>query len=75
VTAAGLRISPVDAAAAGLDRVLARLRAGLARYVEARSRAVAVRHLEQLSDATLRDLGIERRRIREVVGRQELPWS
>jgi uncharacterized protein YjiS (DUF1127 family) len=75
MTAAGLRISPVDAAAAGLDRVLGRLRDGFVRYVDARSRAVAIRHLERLSDAALRDLGVPRSRIREFVRAQALPWS
>jgi uncharacterized protein YjiS (DUF1127 family) len=74
-TAAGLRVSPVDAAAAGLERVLSRLRAALVRYGEARSRSVAIRQLERLSDETLRDLGLHRSRIRDFVRRVELPWS
>jgi uncharacterized protein YjiS (DUF1127 family) len=73
--AAGLRIAPLDAAASGLHRVLARLRAVLVRYVEARSRAVALRQLEQLSDRTLRDIGLRREDIRDRVGRAESPWS
>ena len=73
--AAGMRWSPVDAAASGLDRVLARLRAALVRYVNARSRAAAIRELEALSDETLRDIGLRREEIRNVVARAEMPWS
>jgi len=72
---AELRSWPVAAAAAGPDRVLARLRAGFARYVEARSRSVAIRQLERLSDATLADLGVARSRIRQFVRDRALPWS
>jgi uncharacterized protein YjiS (DUF1127 family) len=75
VSAAGLRISPLDAAAAGLDRVLSRLRVALVRYVSARSRAAAIRELEALSDETLRDIGLRREEIRDVVARAEMPWS
>ncbi|MDH4094646.1 MAG: DUF1127 domain-containing protein [Betaproteobacteria bacterium] len=73
--AAGLRVAPLDAAASGLDRVLAGLRAALIRYVDARSRAAAIRELERLSDETLRDIGLRREEIRDVVARAELPWS
>lgn len=75
MTAAGLRISPLDAAALGLSGALGRLREGFARYVEARSRSVAVRELRRLSDATLADLGIPRGRIREYVRDRSMPWS
>ena len=51
------------------------LRQSVRRYVEARSRAVAVRQLSQLSDSTLRSLGVERSRIAEFVRNRELPWS
>jgi len=51
------------------------LREGLRRYVDARSRALAVRQLSQLSDETLRSLGLERGKIRDAVRRRELPWS
>ena len=73
--AAGMRWSPVDAAASGLDRVLARLRAVLVRYVNARSRAAAIRELEALSDETLRDIGLPRSQIRARVMQAEMPWS
>ncbi len=75
MTAAGLRISPLDAAALGLSGALARLRERFARYVVARSRAIAIRELQRLSDATLADLGIPRGRIREYVRDRRLPWS
>jgi len=53
----------------------ASLREGLRRYVDARSRAVAVRQLARLSDQTLRSLGVERSHIGEFVRNRALPWS
>lgn len=53
----------------------ASLREGLRRYVDARSRALAVRQLARLSDRTLQSLGVERSRIGEFVRSRALPWS
>lgn len=43
------------------------LRATLHAYAEARGRAAAVRQLEQLSDETLRDIGLHRSQIHAAV--------
>jgi len=75
VTATSLRILPLAGAAPDSFGGAARLRGRFAGYVEARSRAVAIRVLERLSDATLADLGIARGGIREFVRNRELPWS
>ena len=37
--------------------------------------AAAIRELEALSDETLRDIGLRREEIRDVVARAEMPWS
>jgi len=42
-------------------------RAKLAAYAEARARALAVEHLERLSDRALYDIGLHRSQIRSVV--------
>ncbi|HJS39543.1 MAG TPA: DUF1127 domain-containing protein [Burkholderiales bacterium] len=73
--AASLRLSLADGLGALLGGARQHLRAALTRYVNARSRAAAIRQLERLSDETLRDIGLERDRIRTAVRRAEMPWS
>jgi uncharacterized protein YjiS (DUF1127 family) len=75
VSAASLRFAPAGAAGAALDGALARLRDALIGYVDARSRSVAIRELERLSDDTLHGLGLRRSQIRDAVRRKVLPWS
>lgn len=43
------------------------VRATLDAYAQARGRAAAVRQLEQLSDRTLRDIGLHRSQVRAAV--------
>ena len=52
------------------DRLAAlrrRVGAAIVAYAEARGRAAAVRHLQQLSDRSLYDIGLERGQIRDAV--------
>jgi uncharacterized protein YjiS (DUF1127 family) len=44
-----------------------RIGAVIVAYAEARGRAAAVRHLQELSNRTLRDIGLERDQIRGAV--------
>lgn len=73
--AASLRLSAADGLAAFLGGVRRRLRAALIFYVNARSRAAAIRQLESLSDEMLRDIGLPRSEIRSTVRRAQMPWS
>lgn len=75
MSAASLRLSRADGLAAVLAGVRLSLRAALIRYVQARSRAAAIRELERLSDETLRDIGLPRGEIRARVMQAEMPWS
>jgi uncharacterized protein YjiS (DUF1127 family) len=52
----------------------ARIHAVLRAYAEARGRAAARRALEQLSDHTLRDIGLHRSQIGLAL-REQRPWS
>jgi uncharacterized protein YjiS (DUF1127 family) len=57
----------VEAMAAGLIAVWAKLREMSAAWTGARSRAMAIRELQRLSDRTLRDIGLERADILDAV--------
>jgi uncharacterized protein YjiS (DUF1127 family) len=64
-----------DAIGAGLSAAWTRLRNAFRSYVEVRSRESAIRELERLSDHTLRDIGLQRGELRDVVYRKAMPWS
>ncbi|MGE3572411.1 MAG: DUF1127 domain-containing protein [Burkholderiales bacterium] len=64
-----------EALAALAAAAWARLRAAFRAYVDIRSREAAIRELQRLSDRALRDIGLERGDIRDVVYRREQRWS
>lgn len=53
--------------AAGFAAAGRRIGAAIVASAEARARATAVRHLERLSDSTLKDIGLERADIHATV--------
>ena len=57
----------VEAMAAALAAAWAKLRDVFAAWVGVRSRAMAIRELQRLSDRTLRDIGLERANILDAV--------
>jgi uncharacterized protein YjiS (DUF1127 family) len=59
----------VDAVADALAAAWSKLEAFFEAYAQIRGRAAAVRALHQLSDRTLRDIGLERADIEEAVRR------
>jgi uncharacterized protein YjiS (DUF1127 family) len=56
-----------EALAAGFAAAARRIGAAIAASAEARGRAIAVRQLQQLSDRSLRDIGLERSGIHAAV--------
>jgi uncharacterized protein YjiS (DUF1127 family) len=56
-----------EALAEGIAATGRRIGALIVAFAEARGRAAAVRHLQQLSDRSLYDIGLERGRIRDAV--------
>jgi len=56
-----------DALASAVYGAAGWIRGKLAAYAEARARALAVEHLERLSDRALYDIGLHRSQIRSVV--------
>jgi uncharacterized protein YjiS (DUF1127 family) len=63
-----------EAAAAGLAAAWTKARELADAWFEARSRVVAIRELQRLSDRTLRDIGLERADIFDAVHRGRRPW-
>lgn len=64
-----------DAIAERLAAAWSRVKAVRDAYGVARSRAAAVRALHQLSDRTLRDIGLDRTDIHGAVHYGRQPWS
>lgn len=64
----------LDAVTAALAAAWARLVAFIEAYAEVRGRAAAARALQQLSDHTLRDIGLTRSDIHEAVNRGRRSW-
>jgi uncharacterized protein YjiS (DUF1127 family) len=63
-----------EAAVAGLAAAWTKARGVFAAWFAARSRTLAIRQLQQLSDRTLRDIGLERADIFDAVHRGRRPW-
>jgi len=63
-----------EAAAAGLAAAWTKARELADAWFEARSRALAIRELQRLSDRTLRDIGLERADVFDAVHRGRRPW-
>ena len=69
----GISYPAADALAAALAAAWARAREMHAAWLEARSRTLAIRQLQQLSDRTLRDIGLERADIFDAAHRGRRP--
>jgi uncharacterized protein YjiS (DUF1127 family) len=63
-----------EAAAAGLAAAWTKARELADAWFAARSRALAIRELQRLSDRTLRDIGLERADVFDAVHRGRRPW-
>jgi uncharacterized protein YjiS (DUF1127 family) len=63
----GISYPRTQALAEALAAASGKLRRVFEACAEARGRHIAVRQLERLSDRTLRDIGLERGRIRDAV--------
>jgi uncharacterized protein YjiS (DUF1127 family) len=70
----GIPYTVAEAAAAGLAAAWTKARELADAWFEARSRALAIRELQRLSDRTLRDIGLERANIFDAVHRGRRPW-
>jgi uncharacterized protein YjiS (DUF1127 family) len=64
----------LEAAAEALAAGWAKVRDAYPAWFEARSRAMAIRQLQHLSDRTLRDIGLERTDLYDAVHRGRRPW-